>query len=274
MKINGKIMAQEIEQELRGRVAALAVKNIFPGLGIILVGDNPMSIKYVGFKQALGERIGAKVEVVRLPVTATFEMVAEVIEHFNRSENINGIIVQLGLPKPLDERRDEVLKLIDPAKDVDALTERAIVWSPVVASMKAILEKAGLIHELIGKKAVVIGRGQLVGLPAKAWLEGLGMQVVMTSSKTSDDEREALTREADVIVAGAGKPGLIKPDAIKDGVILLDGSTSDVNGSTVGDIDEGCFKKARLYTPVPGGVGPLTVVMLFSNLLDLIERRL
>ncbi len=272
MIVDGKKLAEQVKVDLTDRISKLATQGIIPGLGIILVGDNPMSVKYDGFKQALGQTIGAKVEMVRLPVEADFDSVSLAIQKFNADPSIHGMIVQLPLPKPLDERRAEILDLIDPAKDVDALTKSAPVLSPVVASIKLILDQARLTNTLAGKQAVVIGRGQLVGQPAAAWLETIGVKVVMIGSKTPEAERLGLLGGADIVVAGAGVPNLIKPEHIKDGVILLDASTSDVSGKTVGDIDPACAAKALLYTPVPGGVGPLTVVMLFANLLELMQK--
>ena len=273
MIVDGKKLADQVELDLTKAIDQFVDQGITPGLGIILVGDNPMSIKYAGFKKALGESIKAHVEVVRLPADTDFASVANVIQKFNQRGDIHGMIVQLPLPKPLDERREEILGLIDPNKDVDALTKAAKVLSPVVAAVKLILDQAGLVGGLAGKRALVIGRGQLVGQPAAAWLEALGVKVTMIGSKTLEAERLELLGNADIVVAGAGIPGFIKPDQVKDGVILIDASTSDVSGKTVGDIDPACAAKASLYTPVPGGVGPLTVVMLFSNLLELVQKK-
>lgn len=273
MIVDGKKLAEQVKVDLTQKIDQFIGRGITPGLGIILVGDNPMSIKYAGFKKAMGESIKARVEVVRLPADSDFASVADTIKKFNQSNDIHGMIVQLPLPAPLDGRREEILNLIDPAKDVDALTKVAKVLSPVVAAVKYILDQAGLIAGLAGKQAVVIGRGQLVGRPAAVWLESLGVKVAMISSKTPEAERLELLRAADLVVAGAGVPNLIKSNDIKEGVILIDGSTSDVSGKVVGDIDPACADKALLYTPVPGGVGPLTVVMLFSNLLELVQKR-
>lgn len=266
MIVDGKQLASDVTLEIKESVKKLSRS---PHLLIVLVGDNPMSVKYTSFKKQLGESVDIQVTLQSLADDSTTAGVVAVVKAAAADPAIDGIIVQLPLPKQID--RDLVIGAIPADKDVDALTDHPHVLSPVVMAVKIILEK----HQALdfnNKKVLVIGRGRLVGVPVAAWLESIGATVTMVGSSTPPAELLALTSAADVIVTGAGVPGLIQPEMIKEGVILIDPSTSDVSGKTVGDIDPSCATKAALYTPVPGGIGPLTVVMLFANLVELTKK--
>lgn len=280
MIIDGKKIANEIKVALRSQ---LSTKNGQLLLAVILVGDNLASHKYVERKKKVGEEIGVEVVVHEYPTDVLETDLVEEIEKLNNDDKVNGIIVQLPLSPQLNQ--EKILNLISPDKDVDALGSEARVLSPTVGAIKEILEKNKV--SFVGKKVVVVGNGKLVGRPVSLWLtqEGAEVEVVDINTKNS----EMILRDADIIVSGVGKPGLITPDKIRaprvpaetsvkagslgevgrQGVVLIDAGTAEAGGELRGDADPACADKCSLFTPVPGGVGPLTVVMLFKNLLEL-----
>lgn len=266
MIIDGKALAEKVKVEL-GEVVKVLPRA--PHLAIVLVGNNPMSIKYTNLKQKIGDDLGVRVSIKNLSKESTTTEVLDVIKDLNSDKSINGLIVQLPLPEQVDQ--DAVFAAIDSNKDVDALSEQAIVLSPVVQSIKYILEQNSIV-DFSSMKVVIVGYGHLVGQPAAKWLTSKVESLDILTKESSDEEKSRVLAEADLVVAGAGVPNLIKPEYVKEGVILIDASTSDVNGKTVGDVDPACADKARFYTPVPGGVGPLTVIMLFANLLELMKK--
>ncbi|MFA6416504.1 MAG: bifunctional 5,10-methylenetetrahydrofolate dehydrogenase/5,10-methenyltetrahydrofolate cyclohydrolase [Candidatus Paceibacterota bacterium] len=264
MIIDGKKIAGEIKEQLveqfSGRSTVLAV---------VLVGEDPASIKFVEYKKKFGEAVGVEMRVLEFEADITEEDLAEEVEKLANDDKIDGMIIQLPLPKNIST--DKILNLVPANKDVDALTADASVDSPVVEAVMEILDRGGI--DLNGKKIVVVGRGQLVGRPIAVRLAQEGYDVEVASTATGDLKK--LTLSADVIISGVGKPGLITPDMVKDGVVLVDAGTSDLPAQAgqasklAGDIDPTCADKASLYTPVPGGVGPLVVAMLFKNLAKL-----
>ena len=258
MIVDGKALAEKIKQELK-----IKVQNKNLRLDVILVGYNIVSEKYVARKKKMGEELGVEVVIHELLGDIAQTDLEEEIEKLNNNEKINGIIVQLPLPGEIDEQK--ILNLISPDKDVDALSNEARVLSPTVGAIKEILERYDI--DLKNKKTVVVGNGKLVGRPVSIWLtqEGANVEVIDIDTKNP----EAILREADIIVSGVGKPGLITPDKIKEGVVLIDAGTAESGGKLKGDADPACADNCSLFTPVPGGVGPLTVVMLFKNLLEL-----
>ncbi|MFA5001324.1 MAG: bifunctional 5,10-methylenetetrahydrofolate dehydrogenase/5,10-methenyltetrahydrofolate cyclohydrolase [Candidatus Paceibacterota bacterium] len=262
MITDGKALAEEIKNNLKKESRG---KNL--RLDVVWVGDNAVSEKYVERKKKIGEEIGIEVVVHELIADITEEDLISEIEKLNNDERVNGIIVQLPLPKQLDESK--ILNLVAPEKDVDALSHEAKVLSPTVGAIKEILERNNV--DFRNKKIVVLGKGKLVGRPVAIWLTQEGGEVVVIDSKTSDTDSLKFLQTADIIVSGVGQPGLIKPASIKMGVILIDAGTSESEGQLKGDADPACAEKCSLFTSVPGGVGPLTVVMLFKNLLSLSE---
>lgn len=260
MIIDGKKIADEIKGELSKKLKATSLKL---RLDVILVGDNVVSEKYVERKKRAGEEIGVDVVAHELLADITQVDLEEEIKKLNNDERVNGIIVQLPLPPGIEEQK--ILNLISPDKDVDALGKEARVLSPIVGAVREILGRNNI--HLENKKIVVVGNGKLVGQPVSIWLtqEGYEVEVIDIDTKNSD----AILREADIIISGVGKLGLITPDKIKNGVVLIDAGTSESNGRLAGDADPACASKCSLFTPVPGGVGPITVVMLFRNLLEL-----
>lgn len=269
MIVDGKKIANDIKNEISEKLKAKSSKL---RLDVILVGDNIVSEKYVERKKKFGEEIGVEVVVHELLGDISQADLEAEIEKLNNDERVNGIIVQLPLPSQIDQ--DKILNLVLPEKDVDALSREARVLSPTVGAIKEIFERHQV--NLKNKKIVVVGNGKLVGRPVSLWLTQEGAKVEVIDIETKNPEE--ILREADVIISGVGKPGLIKPASIKMGAILIDAGTSDLptvagsGGQLKGDADPTCADKCSLFTPVPGGVGPLTVVMLFKNLLELNSR--
>ncbi len=260
MIVYGKKIAEEIKKTLQ---LALLAQGKKLHLDVILVGDNVVSEKYVECKKKIGEEIGVEVIVHELLGDITQADLETEIERLNNDERVTGIIVQLPLPEQIDEQ--EILNFVSPDKDVDALGNEAKILSPTVGAIKEILERNNV--EVSGKKVAVLGKGKLVGKPVAIWLTQEGANVSVIDSKTIDSDN--ILKTADIVVSGVGKSCLITPDKIKDSIVLIDAATSEQNGCLNGDADPACADKCSLFTPVPGGVGPLTVVMLFKNLLEL-----
>lgn len=264
MIIDGNKINGEIKENLRERAKGLS-------LAIIWVGDDSVSAKYVEKKKLFGEDIGVHVEIFKYSAGI---FTSELIEEIKSiSKDHSGIIVQLPLPKQIDSAM--ALSMIPADKDVDLLSDWAYqkfvegkspILPPVVASIKEIFERNG-VNDLHGLHAVIVGRGKLVGKPAAVWLANQGASVDLLGRDTID--LSPFTKKADIIIAGAGVPNLIKLDMVCDGVIVIDAATSDASGKIVGDVDPAVADKARIFSPVPGGVGPITVAMLFKNLVTL-----
>ena len=228
-------------------------------LGILVGEKNPVIDSFVRIKEKAAQRLG--VELVREELhegAATAEAVAAVI---SLSATTDGIIVQLPLPSHIDA--EQVLAAIPPEKDVDGISQNPIVRPPVAEAVKEILEFARI--DVHGKIAVVVGSGRLVGKPCASLLKELGASVQVL---THNDSLDAL-KDADIIVLGAGEPGLVQPEHLKKGVILIDAGTSETGGKVKGDADPACAEIASVFTPVPGGVGPIAVAMIFKNLFEL-----
>ena len=258
MIIDGKKIAGEIKEQLAERFSGRSAV-----LAVVLVGEDPASIKFVERKKKFGEEVGVEVRVLEYEDDIAEENLAEEVQKLAGNDQVGGIIIQLPLPKHIEANR--ILNLVPASKDVDALTADASVDSPVVEAIMEILDRGGV--DLNNKKIVVVGRGQLVGRPVAIRLAQDGFDVEVASTATGDLKK--LTLSADVIISGVGKPGLITPDMVKEGVILIDAGTSEQASKLAGDIDLACADKASLFTPVPGGVGPLVVAMLFKNLAKL-----
>jgi len=267
MIINGKQIQEEIKQSLK-EVIAHSGKTY--RLVVVYVGNNPVSDRFVGMKKRFGEEIGAEVDVRHYAEDTTQEEILAEIGRFGADETCQGIIVQLPLPEHVDV--EMALNAVPPEKDIDVLSEEAmrrfgdgiLPFVPTVAGAVAEILKRHDIS-LEGKEIVVVGKGRLVGAPIIRWVEREGIKPVVIDGDTiAPDE---ILRKADIIIAGAGSPHMIKPDMVKDGVVLIDAGTSEQAGKLAGDIDPACSGKASLFTPVPGGVGPITIAIIFRNLL-------
>jgi methylenetetrahydrofolate dehydrogenase (NADP+)/methenyltetrahydrofolate cyclohydrolase len=285
--IDGKEIAQQIRTELAEQVKQLKAKGILPGLGVILVGEDPASKSYVTAKEKACHEIGIFSDDNRLPANTTQKELIALVKRMNGDPRINGILVQLPLPKALDE--SEVLLAIDPDKDVDG-------FHPMNVGRMVLGEKAfmpctphGVIQMLYrsgvqidGAQAVVVGRSNIVGKP----LANMLMQknktgnatVTVCHTRTPDIGRH--TRQADIVIAAAGRPNTITADMIREGAVVIDVGVNRIEDATrkqgfrlVGDVDfEAVKHKAGMITPVPGGVGPMTITMLLHNTVESAKR--
>jgi len=258
MKIDGRQLADGIKNKLIKASANCRLK-----LAIVLVGDDRASRQFVARKEKIAKDLGVESVVWEFPADIKEDDLVEQIMVLNNDQTVSGIIVQLPLPENIST--ENILSLIEPTKDVDALSPSTKVSSPVVLAVEEIFQSVN--YDLTNKKIAVIGQGRLVGRPISVWLAGQGQEVVVIDENIKNPE--SITKSMDVIISGVGRPGIIKSDMIKDGTFLIDIGTSEQKGSIVGDIDPTCFAKASFYTPVPGGVGPLVVMMVFKNLLEL-----
>lgn len=277
MIIDGNKIKEDIKLELRTKIQALGKLSV----AIIWVGDNSVSAKYVEKKKKFGEEMRIEVRVYKYGDGILTDELIEEVRNISR-KNPTGIIIQLPLPKHIDS--EKVLNFIPIDKDVDLLSDlaykafmegRSAIIPPVAGAVKEILDRSN-ISGVMGLNAIIVGRGKLVGRPVAAWLESVGAKVELLGRDTLD--LRPFTKKADIIIAGAGVPNLIKPDMLPEkaetklgGVILIDAATSDVSGKIVGDIESTCAEKALIFSPVPGGVGPITVAILFKNLVKLAE---
>ncbi len=276
--IDGKAVATEVRTEVAADVAAFTAEHGYPpGLATILVGDDPGSAVYVGGKQRTSAEIGIAAVSETLAATATSGEVAAVIERLNADERVHGILLQLPLPGDLSETA--LTGLIDPAKDVDGLT-------PVSAGLLA-LGRPGLrpctpigVMELLasvdatleGAEAVVVGRSNLFGKPMAQLLLAANATVTMCHSRTADLPR--VCARADVLVAAVGRPRLVTREFVKPDAVVIDVGINRLESGLVGDVDfDAVSGVARAITPVPGGVGPMTIAMLMRNTLDAARAR-
>ncbi|OHA59686.1 MAG: hypothetical protein A2589_02415 [Candidatus Vogelbacteria bacterium RIFOXYD1_FULL_46_19] len=262
--VDGRQIASQIQRKLSQEVTD---NNIKLKLAVVLVGDNKVSARYVDRKVAFGQAIEVEVTVREFDSSIHEEELINEIERLTIDQSIGGVVVQLPLPTHLDT--EKILSAIPASKDVDALGLEPMVESPVVEAVKEILDQYKV--KVTDRQVVVVGAGRLVGRPLAKWFTEEGGAVELVT-KSTDNLAGALAL-ADIIVLGAGEPGLVKPDMIKEGAVLIDAATSEVAGRLAGDADPDCAKKCAVFTPVPGGVGPLTIAMLFKNFFDLVKRQ-
>jgi methylenetetrahydrofolate dehydrogenase (NADP+)/methenyltetrahydrofolate cyclohydrolase len=275
--IDGKKAAAELREELKQEVVKLKTKyNKVPGLTVILIGDMAPSQIYVRNKEKSANEVGLKSEVIRYPDTVEEKTVLEKIEDLNKDETISGILVQLPLPKHIDKQK--VIETITPSKDVDGFHpmnvgnlssgyESSVPCTPLGCYL--MIKK--IEPNLSGKKAVVVGRSNLNGKPMTQLLLKENCTVTITHSRTKDLKAECL--EADIIVAAVGIPELVKGDWVKKDAIVIDVGINKTDNGLVGDVafDE-VSKVAKALTPVPGGVGPMTIACLLKNTVDCFKR--
>lgn len=270
--INGKEVSAQVKARVAAETAELKKKGIVPGLAVILVGDDPASQVYVRNKKRACEEVGFLSEEYRLAADVSQDELLSLIESLNARSDISGILVQLPLPKHLDEKA--VLNVISPLKDVDAFQPvnvgRIMIgdyhFLPCTpAGVMELLKSAGV--DLCGKRAVVIGRSNIVGKPMAMLLMHENATVTICHSRTKD--LPAVCREADVLVAAIGKAKFVTADFVKPGAAVIDvGMNRDENGKLCGDVDfDSVEPVAGCITPVPGGVGPMTIAMLMQNTL-------
>ena len=285
--IDGKQVAADMRAEIKDEVAKLKEQGVVPGLGVILVGEDPASQSYVKAKERACEEAGIYSDDNRLPAETTQEDLIALVRKMNKDPKINGILVQLPLPKGLNEA--EVLLTIDPDKDVDG-------FHPMNVGKMMVGEKAflpctphGVIQLLLrsgvkieGANAVIVGRSNIVGKPLANMLiqKNAKGNATVTVCHTRTKDLPHHTKQADIVIAAAGRPNTITADMVKEGVVVIDVGVNRVEDATkkrgyrlVGDVDfEGLKEKASLITPVPGGVGPMTITMLLYNTVESAKR--
>lgn len=276
--LDGKAMAAGLEEELKLRVTALNEKGITPGLMVILVGEDPASQTYVNNKEKACARLGIRSVTLRMPENTAQEELEAVIREANADDSIHGILVQLPLPRHLDG--DRALSLILPQKDVDGFHDinagrlsRGLDCTVACTPKGALymLKQAGI--QIAGKEAVVVGRSNIVGKPMALLLLQENATVTVCHSRTAD--LAAHTRRADILVAAIGKPRFITADMVKEGAVVVDVGINRVEGKLCGDVDfDAVAEKASWITPVPGGVGKMTIAMLMDNTVTAAEKRL
>lgn len=274
MLIDGKKIAEEIFTDLEKQVRVLPFAPVFCD---ILVGKDPVSLQYVEMKYAAAQKLGIEVYRANFPQDIGEAELLSEIQKINGLKNICGLIVQLPLPKHLNKQK--ILDSVDPRIDVDCLGSRSmdnffsntsLCGFPTAEAIMEILSRTGV--SLKDKEILVIGQGQLVGRPVSHLLKTQGLNVVVSDSKTVN--LDALLKNADVIISAAGQSGFVTGEKIKPGCVVIDAGTSETEGGILGDVDkESVGKVASVFSPVPGGVGPVTVAMLLKNVVKVAKGR-
>lgn len=278
--ISGKEISEQIREELRGKVVYLKDRSIVPGLGVVLVGDDPASKIYVNNKIKACEDLRLKSKAVILPADVTEEELLKKVDELNADPEIHAFLVQLPLPKHIDENK--VINRIDPHKDADAFhpfnVGRMLIGDPIFMpatphGIQEMLVRSG--NDPAGKHVVIIGRSNIVGKPVAAILmqKGKGANATVTVCHSRTNNLQEIVKTGDIVVAAIGSPRFITKDMIKEGAVVIDVGTNRVEDATakkgyrlVGDVDfENVKEVASAITPVPGGVGPMTIVMLMKN---------
>ncbi|WP_203641318.1 bifunctional 5,10-methylenetetrahydrofolate dehydrogenase/5,10-methenyltetrahydrofolate cyclohydrolase [Levilactobacillus andaensis] len=276
--IDGKQLAKEVNAQTKDRVAALTQRGITPGLAVIIVGDDPASTIYVRNKHKKATQLGINSIVRQLPATVSQAELIAIVQAYNADPTVHGILVQSPLPVGLDEQA--IVATIDPAKDVDGfhplnvgrLFANLPGKYPVSCTPRGIMTMLDSLHlHLRGKRAVIVGRSRIVGRPMAAMLINADMTVSVAHVYTKD--LSEITREADVLIVATGVTHLIKRNDVKHGAVVIDvGMDRDENGKLTGDVDfDGVVDRAGAITPVPGGVGPMTIATLMQQTVDLCE---
>ena len=269
--ISGKAIAAEMQEELALQAAALRERGIHPCLAVVLAGDDPASHTYVRGKLRTAERLGILSRDHILPASVSQDELLRLVRDLNADAGVHGILVQLPLPPAVDSRA--VLEAVDPRKDVDgfhpfnagALVAGGTAMPPCTpAGIIELLRRAGV--DLVGAEAVVVGRSNIVGKPVAALLLNQHATVTICHSRTRD--LPAVCRRADVLVVAIGRAEMVTGDYIKEGAVVIDVGVNRVDGRLVGDVEfASASEKASAITPVPGGVGPMTITMLMKNTL-------
>lgn len=285
--IDGKQIAQDLRSQVAGKVSELKKKGIMPCLAVILVGQNPASVSYVtGKRKALAE-VGMLDRSIELPEDISQETLLKEIDKLNKDPDVHGILVQLPLPKTIDE--DKIIMAIDPSKDVDGfhpvnvgnlMIGRSGFLPCTPHGIIYLLQKMGI--ETSGKHAVVIGRSNIVGKPVSILLARKEVNATVTICHTGTKNMAEITKEADILVVASGHPHTLTKDMVKEGAVIIDVGVNRIPDSSkksgfrlIGDCDFDDLKESASYiTPVPGGVGPMTIAMLMQNTLESAENSL
>jgi methylenetetrahydrofolate dehydrogenase (NADP+)/methenyltetrahydrofolate cyclohydrolase len=276
--LDGKKISQQLVTQLHEELNALKTRHaVLPKLVVVLVGDDPASQVYVGKKAKMAQKIGMLSEVLTYPASTSQDELLSVIQRLNADASVHGILVQLPLPKHIHTQ--DIITAVDPKKDVDGLhplnlgllmTGDPMACKPCTpAGVITLLKEYNV--PMAGKHAVVLGRSNIVGKPMGMLLLQENATVSYCHSKTAD--LPAFTRQADILIAAVGVPKLVTAEFIKPGAVVVDVGINRVDGKLVGDVDfDGVMGKASLITPVPGGVGPMTIATLMANTLTLYKR--
>jgi len=275
--LDGKEVAAQVREQIKMRCLELEKQGKIPGLAVVLVGDDPASAIYVGQKEKACREVGFVSFRHEMPADSDEREILELIDRLNSDKRVHGILVQLPLPGSLSQER--IIWEIDPEKDVDGFHPvnagrlACGLWGVVPCTPKGIIRLLNSFHlPLEGKRAVVVGRSNTVGKPLAQLLIGENMTVTVCHSRTGDLKEE--TRRADLIVASAGQPGIIHGSMVKEGAIVVDVGIHRTPEGIVGDVKFSEVSRiASWITPVPGGVGPMTIAMLLENNLELLEGR-
>lgn len=261
MIVDGKKIAGEIYSDIKN---SLSESHKHPCLTVFACAPNAETKKYMELKKRRASELGVDVLVIELDADTSTEKAVEAV--LSADASADGVIVQLPFPPQVDA--EALLSAIPKELDIDNINyagEETDVLPPVVGAIAEIAKRHDV--DFAGKNVVVIGRGRLVGKPATLWAKSQGAVVTVIDKDTED--AGSIMREADIIISGAGVPSLITPDKIKDGVVIFDAGTSEEGGELKGDADQACASKCSLFTPVPGGVGPITIAILLRNLVTL-----
>jgi len=271
--LNGKKIAEEMKEELKKKALALREKNVTPHLAVILAGTDPASFIYVKNKQKVAKELGITSEIIEFSELVREREIIETIQKLNADEKVHGILVQLPLPEHID--KDKILEMVNPQKDVDCFhpenAGRLFLGIPKIfpgtpLGIITLLERYGT--HFPGKHCVVVGRSNIVGKPLSLMLLQRDATITMAHSKTKD--LGEITRQADILISATGKRHLITSEMVKDGAVVVDvGMNRDEKGKLCGDVDfENVKHKVSAITPVPGGVGPMTIVSLMKNTVE------
>lgn len=275
--IHGKVVAENLRNEMKETVSKMKQEGINPHLTVILVGDDPASQSYVRGKEKASHEVGISSEIIRMPATTTEEQLLDVIDELNNNEAVHGILVQLPLPKHIDE--EKVIEAIVPEKDVDGF--HPINVGKMILGQETFLPCTphgiiklleGIDVDLAGKHVVVIGRSNIVGKPMGQLLLNKDATVTYCHSRTND--LQSFTKRADILIVAVGRANMIDASFIKDGAIVIDVGVNRIeDGTLAGDVDFESAKEIASYiTPVPGGVGPMTITMLLHNTIKSAQR--
>lgn len=289
IKLDGKRVAAEVKANLAERVSTLKEHGIVPGLGTLLVGEDPGSMRYVAGKHADCAEVGIRSIRRDLPADASFDDIAAAVRDLNEDPACTGYIVQLPLPRGVDE--NAIIGLIDPSKDADGmhpynlgelvLHVQGDITTPLPCTPRGVIELLDAYDiDLNGKEVCVLGRGITIGRTIGLLLTRKAVNATVTLCHTGTRDIADHMRRADVIVAAMGAAGFVKPENVKDGAVLMDVGVSRVFDEQAGrfrirgDVDKACYDKVSAYSPNPGGVGPMTRAMLLANVVEMAERKM
>lgn len=259
--VDGRKIAEELYDEIKTLVAALPRP---PKMAIITCDPNFETKKYLELKCRKAAEVHIELTIIEVPDAATTREVVQSVTTI--APYVDGVVVQLPLPSAID--REAVLRAVPASKDPDCFSGTEAVYAPVVGAIDEISRRYGVSWQ--GANVAVLGHGRLVGAPAAAFATNQGASVTVLTEESVD--LDAVLQAADIIITGAGQPNFVQPEMVKEGVVIFDAATSEADGELRGDVAKSVAKKASVYTPVPGGIGPITVAILLKNLVTLVTK--